>query len=195
MSSVNQSLLQLYIDNWEKTGIVSTEKEWQSAYSFYSKAMNWYDGSPSLLHTGGQLFLWKAALAKQGKNKNRALRQALDLFERAVNKQPADVYNWLSYAVAKEQLKQRDEKLYAVLKQVQRLGSNDSQAQLESLQIRLNSLPNLPENERQQLVIELNNVAKLDANSLIEVIKRYNLKFFLCYRVKGIQAIDSFCGR
>jgi len=195
ISSVNRYFLQLYTDNWEKTGITPSEDEWQSANSFYSKAMNWYADNPSLLRSGGQLYLWKATLRKQGKDKNQALHQALGFFERAVSKQPANVDNWLSYAVTKERLKQRDGKLDAALKQVQWLGSNDSQVQLVGIQIRLMNLPNLSEQGHQQLLIALNTAARLDANGLIKVINRYNLKLFLCYRIKGIQIIDSFCGR
>jgi len=195
MASVNQYFLQLYTSNWLKNDTVPSAEEWKQAQGFYRKARDWSADTPSLLQAGGRLFLWEAELEKDGKKQNKAIHRALALFTQALSQEPAYVYNWLSYAQAKARLQQRDDQYVAALQQVRRLGKYETQAQLGLLQLRLKNLPNLSSSEHAQLVIELNELAKQDSSSLIEVIDRYNLKLFLCYRVRGVKRIDAYCRR
>ncbi|HED12389.1 MAG TPA: hypothetical protein ENI62_01800 [Gammaproteobacteria bacterium] len=195
MASVNQYFLQVYIDSWDQTGKMPADHQWQKANSFFDKASYWHASSPSLLLLGGDLFLWKAASETSGLARNKALQQALTLYTRSIRQRPAYVYGWLSYAIVKDKLGQRDALFHTAMRKLDELGRYEPAVLLGGVQIYFGYLSELNAEERKSLKKQIGRLVKIDPDSLIDVVKRYNLTIYLCYRVKGIQEVDDFCKR
>ncbi len=195
MASINQYFLQAYTDSWDQAGKSPTDKQWQKANTFFDKASYWHASSPSLLQLGGDLFLWRSTLEISGSARNQALQRALTLYTRAVVQRPAYVYGWLSYAIVKDKLGQRDAQFHTAMRKLDELGGYEPTVLIGGIQIYFSHLSELHAEERRRLEQQINRLVRIDPDRLIKVVKHYNLKLYLCYRVKGIQEVDDFCNR
>jgi len=195
MASINQYFLQAYTDSWSRSGNNPTLGQWQKAQAFFAQGSYWYASSPDLLQLGGDLYLWKASLEKTGFARNKALRHALTLYTSSLRQRPAYVYAWLSYAITKNKLGQRDVQFATAMRKVDELGKYEPAVLTAAVQIYFSYLSALEDQERKRLQRQINRLARVDPDSLVKVVKRYNLGFYLCLRVKGIQEVDDFCKR